>query len=558
VLKPGRILLAVFKTGGMKSMNCYADKIFIKGNVYTVDKFFSKASAIAVRGGNIMWAGADDQAEKYIGSGTAVVDLDGLTVLPGLIESHMHVLMYGEKLMNIDCFGKTKTEILREVKTAYENACPGQWITGAGWDETKWAGKKLPAKEELDEVSPDIPVFLTRVCTHLSWANSAALMVAGIDGKTADPAGGEIHRTPSGDATGVLVDTAANIVQRLAPPMEGLRREKAYILAQSDLLANGFTAVHDLALWEPYDMNSIKFIARLYEKGLMKISISSYISAEHAEEIYELGPFSGAFGGKFSMRGVKIFADGSLGARSAWLLDDYADRSGHRGNCRYSDEELYAMMYEARKNGFQITTHAIGDAANNQVINIYDRLLKNLPEPADHRLRIEHAQILRRDDMKRLLELGVIPSMQFTQCTSDIGMTEKRIGDSRLEGTYAWRELIDGGAVIPGGSDAPVELINPFHGIYAAVSRKNRSGQPDGGWRPEQKITRKEAIRAFTIWGAYASFEERIRGSIEIGKKANLTIIDRDVMSCPEEEIKDTNVVATILSGEKAYGEFLM
>jgi len=483
--------------------------------------------------------------------------LKGLTVLPGLIDSHMHILLYGEKLMNVDCFGKTKAEILRDVKNAYKNARPGEWIIGAGWNEAEWLNKnekKLPAKEELDEISPDIPVFLTRVCTHLSWANSAALKAAGIDGKTADPVGGEIHKTASGDATGILVDTAANMVQCLAPPMEGSRREKAYMLAQNDLLANGITAANDLALWEPYDMNAVKFIASLYEKGLMKISINSYISAEHAGEIYEHGPFSGAFGGKFSVQGVKIFADGSLGARSAWLLDDYEDRPGHRGNCRYSDDELYALMYEARKNGFQITTHAIGDAANQQVIRIYNRLLKNLPEPADHRLRIEHAQILKRDDMKRLLELDVIPSMQFSQCTSDIGMTEKRIGDARLEGTYAWRELLDGGAVIPGGSDAPVELINPFHGIYAAISRKKRSGQPDGGWHPEQKITREEALRAFTIWGAYASFQEHARGSIETGKKANLTIIDRDVMICPEADIRDTAVVATVLSGETAYG----
>jgi len=536
----------------MKSMHCCADKIFINGNVYTVDKSFSKANAIAVKDGKILWAGTDDQVKKYTGSGTTVVDLQGLTVLPGLIESHIHLLMYGEKLMNIDCFGKTKTEILHDVKTAYKNTPPGEWITGAGWNETEWNEKKLPAKEELDEVSPDIPVFLTRVCTHLFWANSAALKVAGIDSKTIDPVGGEIHRTPSGEVTGILVDTAANIVQCL-PPTDDLRREKAYMLAQSDLLANGITAVHDMALWDPYDINSIKFIARLYENNLMKISINSYISPEHADEIYKLGPFSGAFGGKFSMRGVKLFADGSLGARSAWLLDDYEDRPGHRGNCRYSDDELYALMYEARKNGFQITTHAIGDAANHQVINIYDRLLKNLPEPAEHRLRIEHAQILKRDDMKRLLTLGVIPSMQFVQCTSDIEMTGERIGDARLEETYAWRTLIDGGAVIPGGSDAPVELINPFHGIYAAVSRKNRAGQPYGGWYPEQKMTREEAIRAFTIWGAFASFEERVRGSIEIGKKADLTIIEKDVMSCPEEDIKNIAVVATILSGETAY-----
>jgi predicted amidohydrolase YtcJ len=287
----------------------------------------------------------------------------------------------------------------------------------------------------------------------------------------------------------------------------------------------------------------------------MKISISAYVSAGSAEQAYARGPFSGEFGGRFSMRGVKIFCDGSLGARSAWMLDDYNDRPGHRGNGRHSDDELYRMMIEARRNGFQISTHAIGDAANRQVIGAYERILREIPEPRDHRCRIEHAQIVEKGDMKRILALGVIPSMQFVHCTSDKNMTEDRIGAERLERSHAWKTFLEGGAVIPGGSDAPVELVNPFHGMYAAVTRMDRDGKPEGGWRPEEKISREEALKAFTIWGAYAAFEDNVRGSIEPGKAADFAVIDRDILRCGDTDVKDTSVRATVLGGNIVYGK---
>ena len=537
----------------MESMRGAADTIFLNGRVYTVDRGFSTECAIAVKNGKIQWAGSDDQVKKYGGSGTKTIDLKGRTVLPGLVESHIHMLAYGTKLLSVDCFEKTKADILDDVKAAYKNARRGEWITGASWNENGWRDKRFPTKQELDDAAPDIPVYLTRICTHLAWANSAALTAAGIDGGTADPFGGEIHRTPSGDATGILVDTAAFLVQNFIPAMDGARREKAYMSAQGDLLKNGITSVHELALDSSYDYGAIEFIAGMYRKGAMKIAVNSYISVESASEAYSHGPFAGAFGGRFSMRGIKIFTDGSLGARSAWMLEDYEDRPGHRGNCRYDDDELYGLMMAARRGGFQISTHAIGDAANRQAVRAYDRVLREIPDPTDHRSRIEHAQIMKREDMKRLLDLKIIPSMQFAQCTSDREMTEERIGHGRLEGTYAWRSFIDGGAVICGGSDAPVELINPFYGMYAAVTRKDRLGFPDGGWRPEQKLTRVEAVKAFSIWGAYAAFEEHARGSIEAGKMADFTVIDRDIMSCPEDEIKDISVAATIINGETAY-----
>ena len=539
----------------MEPIHGSAEIIFVNGRIYTVDRAFSTASAAAVGNGKILWAGSDDQVKKYRGSGTRVIDLKGHTVLPGIIESHMHMQMYGIKLLNVDCFGKTKAEILSDVKAAYGGIRRGrgEWITGTGWNETGWEDKRFPTKQELDEIAPDVPVYITRVCGHLAWVNSTALTAANIDGSTADPAGGEIHRTASGDATGILVDTAASLVQKHIPAVEGTVLEKAYMLAQGDLLKNGITSIHDLAPSSSYDYGTVEFIAEMYRKGAMKIAISSYISADNAEKAYSAGPFTGAFGGRFSMRGVKVFTDGSLGARSAWMLEDYDDRPGHRGNCRYTDDELHGLMAAARRGGFQLATHAIGDAANRQVVAAYDRILRELPEPAEHRSRIEHAQIIKRDDIERLLALEIIPSMQFVHCTSDKEMTEERIGPGRLGDAYPWRSFIDGGAIVPGGSDAPVELVNPFHGIYAAVTRKDRLGRPEGGWRPEHKITRIEAIKAFTIWGAYAAFEEGIRGSIEAGKAANFTVIDKDIINCPENEIKDISVIATILNGETAY-----
>ena len=532
-----------------------ADSLFLNGKIYTVDPGFSIAEALAVRDGKILWVGSNEQLKKHAGKETRIFDLKGRTVIPGLVESHLHFLPYGELLLQINAFQKTKEEILAEVKSAYEKREPGEWILGRGWNELFWEEKTLPSREELDAVAPDVPVCLVRVCGHTSWVNSKALEVSGISKETQNPVGGEIFRDSQGEPTGILTDTAAHPIRRLIPTLTDSKKSEAYQAAQKDFFSHGFTSVHDMAANIGYDYGTIEFMKKLYQEGIMQIGICAYVAAPHASAAYEVGAETGLFEDRFSVRGIKFFGDGSLGARSAWMLEEYSDRAGHCGNGRFSDEELYSMIVEARRNGFQVITHAIGDAANRQVLDVYERVLKEVPEPKDHRFRIEHAQILAQEDITRFAALGVIPSMQFVHCSSDKNMTEDRIGAARLKGAFVWRQLLDLGLIIPGGSDAPVELVNPFHGMYAAVTRKDREGLPEGGWCADQKISRIEALKSFTIWGAYAGFDERTKGSIEVGKYADFAVLDRDILHCPEDAIKDTVVTATVLRGHVVYGE---
>ncbi len=531
-----------------------ADCVVVNGRIYTVDPLFSVCEGVAIKDGRILWVGSDEQVKKYVGDGTAVHDLKGQTVVPGLVESHLHFLPLGERLMQVDCFQKTKEEILGEVKRRYETIRPGEWILGRGWNELAWADGALPDRQDLDRVAPDVPVCLVRACGHTSWVNGRALEIAGIARDSADPAGGEIHRNASGEPSGILTDTAAHPVRRRIPESGDEGRKEAYLAAQKELFSFGFTSIHDMAANIGYDYGTIALLKRLYGENLLKIGVCAYVAAPDAQAAYDVGPESGLFANRLSVRGIKFFADGSLGARSAWLREDYDDRPGHAGNARYGDEELYRMVLEARRNGFQAATHAIGDAANRQVLDVYERVLREIPEQKDHRFRIEHAQILDPEDFARFGGLGVIPSMQFVHCTSDKNMTEDRIGERRLKGAFPWRTLIDMGSCIPGGSDGPVEPVNPFHGMYAGVTRKDREGLPQGGWRAEEAVTREEALKSFTIWGAYAGFEEHLRGSLEVGKRADFAVLDRDIVTCDEDALKDTVAKAAFVGGEQVYG----
>lgn len=531
-----------------------AESVFLNGVVHTADPAGSTVQAVAVSGGRIVWAGSDDQAKKYIARGTKVYDFGGAAVIPGIIESHLHPLMLGESLLLVECFKRSKADIIAAVAAAYKRDGAGKWIIGRGWNELDWDDATMPTKAELDAVAPDAPVCLVRACGHISWNNSAALAAAGISRDTPDPFGGEIYHDASGEPTGILSDTAYHMVERLFPPMTEARRREAYLASQELFLRSGITAVSDLAATLSDDYGNVEFVRGLYRDGSLKIGVSIYVASTSADEAYKVGPEVGLFGGQFNVRGIKFFTDGSLGARSAWLLDDYADRPGHRGNGRYEDAELFELIRKCRENGFQAATHAIGDAANRQVLDAYEHALAGCPEPKDHRFRIEHSQIINERDLRRFGELGVVPSMQFIHCTSDMAMTEERIGHDRLVGAYAWRTMRDMGLPIPNGSDAPVELVDPFHGFYAAIARKDRLGKPEGGWRAEQCLTRDEALRAMTIWGAYATFEDLNRGSIQTGKRADFVVLDRDVMTCPADETKDTTVRATVLGGEVAHG----
>ena len=530
-----------------------ADSIYINGNIYTVDDDFTTATAMAVKGDRILYVGDQEGAEAYLGAGTQVTDLEGNTVLPGLIEGHMHISNLGENHLKLDCYFKSKEDILEMVRQAAEAAEPGQWIQGSGWLDTLWETPGYPTKEELDAVAPDNPVILIRSDNHMCWVNSKALELAGITKDTPEPQGGQILKTDDGELLGCLTDNAAVMVINIIPAWSAEEQKNAILMAQEELFSYGFTSAMDAGT----KVNYLQHYEDLYESGELKLRIyampliSSTDSAE-ADYIRENGPVSGLYDDHLSILGVKVLGDGALGSRGSALLEDYSDAPGTKGEYRFTDEQMYEAVKLAYDNGYQTGVHAIGDGTNHQVLNAYERVMEENPRE-DARLRIEHFQIITAEDMQRALDMGILPAMQFTHATSDSNMAEDRIGSERIKTAYAWRTVLDAGSIIIGGSDAPVEKVNPFHGLYAGVTRMTRAGEPEGGWYPEQKVTREEALRAFTIWAAYGQFEEDLKGSLEPGKLADFIIIDRDYMTCPEADIKDIQVLATYVGNELVY-----
>ncbi len=535
-----------------------ADAVYINGNIYTVDENFSKATTVAIKGDRFIYVGTDKEARKYVGENTKLIDLKGQTIIPGLIDAHLHFLSLGTRLLQIDAFWKPKGEILEAVAEKLKKIEPGEWILGRGWNQEVWDPPLFPTKEDLDAVAPDVPVALTRVCGHATWVNSKALEIAGIDKNTPDPVGGEILRDENGEPTGILTDQAQNLVLTKVPDFNEKQLEEALLLAQAELFSQGITSAHDAGSNE----EDIQRLKKLYQEGDLKVRLyvmtrvtgrpSPQELVEGLRSFYNKGPQVGVFGDRLTVRSIKLSLDGSLGARSAWMLEEYSDRPDHFGNGKLTDEELYQIVKEARLAGFQVNSHAIGDAANRQALNVYERVLKERPHP-DPRYRIEHAQVVALEDIPRFAKLGVIPSMQTVHATSDMNMAEDRVGPDRIKGAYAWRKFIEAGSVIPNGTDAPVELVNPYHNIYAAVTRMDREGKPEGGWYSEECLNREEALRSCTIWAAYGAFEEEQKGSIEVGKLADFVKIDRDIMNCAESEIKDIKALLTVVGGEVVY-----
>ncbi|HQO73146.1 MAG TPA: amidohydrolase family protein [Sedimentibacter sp.] len=526
-----------------------ADTVYVNGNIYTVDEDFSKAQAIAIKGQYIIGVGSNEDVKRFVGESTKVIDLQGKTVIPGLIEGHMHYPGEGQKLLQLDLFWKPKDVILAAVKAEADRLPDGEWITGGGWNQEVWDIPEFPSKEDLDEVAPNNPVALRRTCGHATWVNSLALEIGGITKDTPNPQGGEILKNENGDPLGILTDTAASFVTSKIPPLTAERKKEALLLAQDELFSYGLTTSMDAGS----SVEDIQQMKELYESGDLKIRLYVMVdSGPDAEVYYEKGPEIGLYGNRMTMNCIKFYTDGSLGARSAWLLEEYSDRPGHVGNSRHTYDEFYELVKAARDNGFQASTHAIGDAANRQVVDIYEKVLKENPLE-DHRYRIEHFQIATLEDIQRIADLEIIPAMQSVHATSDKNMAEDRVGPERIKGGYAWRKVLNTGNIIVNGSDANVELVNPYHGLYAAVTRKGRDGEPEGGWYPEECMTREEALRSFTIWAAYGQFEEDIKGSIEVGKLADFVVIDRDYMTCPDSEIMNILPLATIVGGEVVY-----
>ena len=534
------------------------DAAYINGKIYTVDEQFSTAAAFGVSDDRFAIVGSNEEVLAHCTSDTPVIDLKGQVVLPGLTDAHLHIAGTGALKLELNIVGKQKQEILDMVAEACKTVQPGEWIVGRGWINDEWEDPAFPSKEELDAVAPDTPVYLKRGCGHGAWVNSKAFETVGITDETPSPVGGEIMKKPDGTLLGIVTDQAQDPFTTAIPPYTHDQIQRIALLAQEGFFQVGITSVHDAGsfdywvdAWEElYQQKKLKM--RMYV-SLRIVGRPSYEELlEGSKRFFEKGMRIGAYDNRLTYRAYKISGDGSLGSRSAWMLDDYSDAPGNRGCGKWSDEELYNLLYPAHRAGFQIWYHGIGDAACHQALNCFERLQAEWPRP-DCRHRIEHSQCLSPDDMDRYKELGVIPTYQTVFLRTDKRVAEARWGKERMKGAYAWRTMIDKGNVLPNGTDSPVESFNPFVSMYCAVSRKDEHGQPEGGWYPEQAMTREEAVRSYTSWAAYGAFEEHIKGSIQQGKLADFIVIDRDIMTCPESEIKDIQVLRTVVGGETVY-----
>ena len=540
-----------------------ADIIYTGARIYTLAGEAPRsvedeptAEAIAIRGGRIVEVGSNDAVRALAGPGTRVLDLDGATVVPGLVDSHLHLQSLGRSLRQVDLVGTTSyEEVIERVRQRSVHVPPGEWIGGRGWDQNDWPGAGYPDHASLSLATPDHPVYLRRVDGHAALVNARALELAGVDASTPDPPGGRIERRPDGAPSGVLVDGACDLVSSRIPPPSTTERRTRLRLALEHCAAAGLTGVHDAGETcdEVQDARALlaagELSLRLY--AMWDLTPDTDDPGALAAAL-ELGPQPFDSTSHLAIRTAKFMVDGALGSRGAALLAPYSDAPDQSGLIRYDLDEFVALARPLHQAGFQLATHAIGDAANRLVLDAYAELQREHPR-SDARHRIEHAQILAPADIPRFAELGVLPAMQPTHCTSDMPWAGTRLGPERLRGAYAWRSLRETGVVLPGGSDAPVEDVSPLLGIYAAITRQDLQGRPAAGWAPEERLGRSEALRAFTSWAAAASFTEHELGTLEVGKLADLTVLDRDVMRVDAAQIPLTQVLLTIVGGEVVY-----
>ena len=534
-----------------------ADIVFKNGNVYTANDKAPRAQAIAVKGDRIVFVGSNEAAQKFVGSSTRVIDLKGNTVLPGFTDSHQHLSGVGLREMTLNLEGTSSLEdFLAKVKARVDQTKPGDWVTGRGWIETHWQPPVFPTRWDLDKVAPNNPVILGRADGHGAVANSAALKLAGVDKNTPNPFGGEISKDKqSGEPNGMLLDAAQGLVRRRVPPTSAEDAERAVVLGVKRDIELGWTQIQDAG----GSYADVDIFKKLYAAGTIKLRIykAVYGPGPNATRLLNEGATVGAFDNRLTVRTIKVVSDGALGSRGAALLGPYSDAPDTSGFLTVKAEELRPMLIDALRKGIQVETHAIGDRANRFILDEYETAFKAVPvaqrKVADPRWRVEHAQIVNPADIPRFAKLGVIPSMQPSHAIGDLFFAPSRLGMARLAGAYAWESFIKSGVVVPGGSDAPVERGEPMIEFYAAVARKDQKGFSAEGWHPEETVTRAQALKMFTIWPAYAAFEEKLRGSIETGKLADLTILSADIMTIPPLEILKTRCVMTVINGEIVY-----
>lgn len=535
------------------AVNAQADSLLVTGaNGYGFNeqRQLESFSSLYVEDGKVVARGGDDLADQHPQADRSL-DLAGKTLLPGLIDAHTHLLGLGYGLLEVDVrdLGSAQESATAVADFAAENP-DLPWIRGRGWNQVLWEGKEFPTASDLDAVIADRPVILQRVDGHAIWVNSRAMELAGISADSTAPEGGEILRDENGNPTGVFIDNAESLITDHIPERSPAEMARAYDAAVSHIQALGLTQVHIAGS----SAAELAYFQQRADEGSLGVRLYPMIASTDPEldTLLSRGIVDDPQDW-LDIRSIKIFADGALGSRGAALIEHYHDRPDSRGLMLQTREELAALVAQAAEHGFQANMHAIGDRANNIALDIYAEQLDAQPESRELRHRIEHAQVATLEDIPRFAESGVIPSMQPTHATSDKNMAGDRLGEERLAGAYAWRYFLDSGSRIAGGSDFPVEPANPFYGLHAAVTRKDRDNQPPGGWLPGQKLTMAEALRSFTADAAYAAHQEQALGSLLPGQWADFIVIDRDIIRDDPEATPDTQVLSTWIAGDTVY-----
>lgn len=542
-----------------------ADKVILGGTIYTVDDSQPIVEAVVINGDKIEFAGSETEARKYIGENTEVIDLEGKTMTPGFIEGHGHFMGVGYNELNLDLMYITSyDELVAKVKEAVDRAQPGQWILGRGWHQDKWDVKPdkmikgFQTHHLLSEVSPNNPVFLRHASGHAALANAKAMEVAGVNQlsvealKESSEEGGEIIRDEMGNPTGIFNERAMGIISKHIPQDDDSRDSQALSLAIQACWRNGITSFHDAGA----SRENIELFNQFKNDGKLGVRLYVMLTGWDRDLVYEWfkkGPVVDP-DNLLTIRSVKLNCDGALGSRGAWLLEPYTDRPDFYGMATFPMDSVLTTSRAALKSGFQVCAHAIGDRANQEILNRYEQAFTENPGVKDHRFRIEHAQHLHPNDIPRFGKLGVIPAMQAIHMSSDRPWAIERLGEKRIvEGAYMWQSLLKSGAVIVNGTDAPVEPLNPIPSFYASVTRKTLKGEPAGGYEPNEKMTRAQALRSYTLDAAYGAFEEKIKGSIEKGKLADLVVFTENIMEAGEMDILKAEVAMTFVGGKVVY-----
>ncbi len=482
------------------------------------------------------------------------IDAGEATVVPGLIDAHAHLVYLGDALAQADLTGtRSRAEVVERLKAFEKKLAPGEWLLAGGWDQNRWDDTAFPTVADLDAAFPERPLYLDRVDGHAGWVNSAAIRVAEKNGKSLSgnwqPDGGRIVRDAAGKPSGVLVDAASSLVRAHIPPVQDAAREQRLQAALHAAVSNGLTGVHDMGV----SREDLALMKRLADQGKLPLRIDAYADGNQGalDDLCKHGLYTHA-GGRLQMHGVKLFMDGALGSRGAAMLADYSDDPHNRGLLVTSPEDFEVAVRKADGCKVQVATHAIGDRGNRIALDTYEKVL-GAHKGNDHRWRVEHAQVVSLEDIPRFAKLGVIASMQPTHATSDMGWAEQRVGPERVKGAYAWQRYLHSGARLALGSDFPVEQVDPRLGLYAAVTRQDRDGQPPGGWQPEQRLSAAEALRGFTGDAAWAGHDEAQVGTLQRGLRADFVILDRDPLKVAADQLDDLKVLSTWVDGDMVY-----